>query len=76
MSDPRSHSAYRRKAKAYLAKHTQCIWCGQPADTVDHATPLSKGGSLMDEAGWRPMCRTCNSRRGNGDKRMPQSRIW
>ena len=76
MSDPRSYSGYRRKAKAYLAKHTQCSWCGQAADTVDHILPLSKNGSLMDEDNWRPMCRDCNNKRGNGDKRMPQSREW
>ena len=76
MSDPRSYSGYRRKAKAYLAKHNQCSWCGAPADTVDHILPLSKNGSVMDEKNWRPMCAPCNSSRGNGDKRMPQSREW
>lgn len=77
MGNPRSNSAYRRKAKAYLATRTTCAWCGREgADTVDHILPLSKGGSLLDERNWRPMHAKCNTRRGNGDRIMPQSRDW
>jgi len=41
-----------------------CYLCGKPYEAVDHVIPLSRGGS-----GWpvnqRPICKSCNSRKGN-----------
>lgn len=41
----------------------KCWMCGNPADTVDHMIPLSRGGSNWP-ANLRPACRSCNSRKG------------
>ena len=36
-----------------------CAYCGEPADTVDHVIPLSRGGQ-HDPANLVPACRACN----------------
>lgn len=41
-----------------------CLWCGQPATTVDHLIPSSKGGSDLPR-NLIASCGECNSRRGN-----------
>lgn len=39
-----------------------CITCGDPANTIDHTFPISRGGT--NEIGnLRPMCGPCNSRK-------------
>lgn len=43
----------------------ECIACGATATTVDHVTPLSQGGSPTRLDNCRPMCGSCNSRRGD-----------
>jgi len=40
-----------------------CLGCGSHADSVDHITPLSRGGS-HGVGNLAPMCRTCNSSKG------------
>lgn len=39
-----------------------CAYCSAPADTMDHATPLSRGGRHVVE-NILPACRSCNSRK-------------
>jgi hypothetical protein len=41
-----------------------CLWCGEPATTVDHLVPSSKGGSDLPH-NLIASCSECNSRRGN-----------
>ncbi|WP_232729900.1 HNH endonuclease [Paenibacillus phocaensis] len=41
-----------------------CLWCGEPATTVDHLMPSSKGGSDLP-TNLIASCSECNSRRGN-----------
>ncbi len=41
-----------------------CVVCGKPADTVDHITPLSRGGTNSPD-NLQPMCWDCNRRKGN-----------
>ena len=56
-----------------------CWLCGAPgADTLDHVTPVSRGGT-NDPANLRPAHRACNSERGNGRPApppRPPSRAW
>jgi 5-methylcytosine-specific restriction endonuclease McrA len=56
----------RRKVDATLARWgTTCHLCGQDgANTADHLTPRSKGGSDDVEANLRPAHRSCNIARG------------
>lgn len=77
MGNPRSGRPYRRVRAQVLAEDDTCWICGEPgATTVDHLVPLSKGGSLLDKSNLAPCCATCNSARGNGNRRMPKSREW
>lgn len=48
-----------------LAKNDgRCVYCGAPADTIDHVIPRSKGGT-DDPDNLVPACRDCNSRKSN-----------
>lgn len=77
MGNPRSGRPYRRMREQILAESDTCWICGGAgADTVDHLVPISKGGSLLDKSNCLPAHGTCNSARGNGNKRMPKSREW
>lgn len=56
---------FRDYRKAALKRdHYTCLWCGQPATTVDHIIPSSKGGSDFPH-NLLASCSDCNSRRGN-----------
>ncbi|MYS47549.1 HNH endonuclease [Streptomyces sp. SID5998] len=78
--NPRNGRRYRRLCAEQRALLLPCWWCGQPiryditgpaagrhpdAFTLDHANPLSLGGSLLDPANARSAHRRCNSARGN-----------
>ncbi|MDT9726613.1 HNH endonuclease [Xylanibacillus composti] len=52
-----------RKAALRRDRYT-CMWCGEPATTVDHIVPSSKGGSDLPH-NLLASCSECNSRRGN-----------
>ncbi|MFM9594488.1 HNH endonuclease [Streptomyces scabiei] len=93
--NPRNGRPYRRLCAQQRAKRLPCWWCGHPIDysitgplagrhpeafTLDHARPLSHGGSLLDPANARSAHRRCNSARGNRTtpQQQPQraSRRW
>lgn len=52
-----------------------CVYCGFPADTLDHVIPRSLRSMLLDVGGWKdrwgrvrntvPACRECNTIAGN-----------
>lgn len=54
----------KNNRRRILRAGATCIDCGNPADTVDHIIPISKGGP---HAGWNlaPMCRHCNERKAD-----------
>lgn len=56
-TDPR----YKRARRALLGQ--PCVYCGHPADTVEHLTPRALGGT-NDRDNLAPACRRCNERRG------------
>jgi hypothetical protein len=70
------HDRYRRVATDPLA----CVYCGMPADTIDHVPPLnwvySLGVESFERAGVAlvlvPACRLCNS--VLGDRKLPTVR--
>lgn len=77
MGNPRTGRPYRRMRAQILAEDDTCWICGKPgADTIDHLLPISRGGSVLDKKNCLPAHQACNSARGNGTKRMPQSREW
>lgn len=48
-----------------------CVWCGQPANTVDHLVPLAHGGARLDPTNLAASCGRCNSARGGKTRRQP-----
>jgi 5-methylcytosine-specific restriction endonuclease McrA len=41
-----------------------CAYCSEPATTLDHIVPLSRGGTNW-EGNLAPSCRPCNSSKNN-----------
>lgn len=93
LPNPRKGRPYRRLCAAQRALGLPCWWCGHEIDytltglaaqraptafTLDHAQPISLGGSLLDPANARSAHRRCNSSRGNrlAPPRTPTSRRW
>ncbi len=67
---PYSGGNYRAKRRSFLARHSDCAYCGQPATTVDHALPVSKFPELIhDETNWVAACSWCNS--SKRDRALP-----
>lgn len=62
-----------------------CIYCGEPADTIDHVVPLVRGGTNY-EGNLAPCCKPCNSskagstviewRTGKRLPRMAKAVMW
>ncbi len=72
--DPRNGNRYRRLRQHIYATHTTCWLCGTHVDqtlphahrmarTVDHITPINKGGDCLDPTNCRLAHRACNSSR-------------
>jgi len=55
---------YRRARARIQREQPPCHWCGKPAATPDHLTPVSHGGT-SDAANIVPACAPCNFARGN-----------
>ena len=55
---------YRRNRRLVLERDGCCVYCGAPADTVDHVVPYarSQDNSLDNLVA---ACRSCNSRKGD-----------
>jgi 5-methylcytosine-specific restriction endonuclease McrA len=78
MGDGRSTRAYQRMAHQYLTPRpgATCALCGEPIEygrgkwhprgpSLDHITPLNKGGRLLDPANMQLAHYGCNSARGD-----------
>ena len=65
-------SRHQRRARAAIAAHPFCSWCGVTEDLcADHVVPLAAGGDPLGRL--RVLCRRCNSSRGSGDPRNPKT---
>lgn len=65
--DPRDSRQWRTLRKRILERDGYtCMYCGQPADTVDHVLPVSKHPDLaMNQDNLVSACKRCNSRKGS-----------
>lgn len=52
---------YRRNRAPLIGQ--PCIYCGRPADTADHITPVAHGGT-NEPSNLAPACRRCNLSKG------------
>jgi hypothetical protein len=50
----------------HRATHGQCLYCGDPSESIDHIHPLSRGG-LSVTKNCVPACLACNGRKGDAD---------
>lgn len=55
-----------RKREGVTSVGENCVYCGKPANTVDHLIPKSKGGP---DKNWNlvPCCKNCNSSKRDKD---------
>ena len=52
----------RRLLHKWIKQKRTCIYCDQPATTIEHVIPLVRGGT-NHEGNLAPACRSCNSRK-------------
>jgi 5-methylcytosine-specific restriction endonuclease McrA len=80
--DHYSSRTYWTLRKIVKQQEPNCAICGLPWDphaaprtprsfTLDHITPMSRGGSLTDRSNVRAAHYSCNARRGAGLRRKP-----
>lgn len=56
-----------RKLQAMRAAYVTgrpCAFCGEPAEHLDHITPLARGGTDRP-TNLQPLCADCNQRKGD-----------
>lgn len=76
--DPRYNThRWHKASKAYRTAHPLCAECRRhgiltPTEVVDHIkpAPICSDAEFWDEANWQPLCRKCNNRKGQRDKRV------
>lgn len=60
----RRYSSSKSRRRMEYAKKGWCIYCGLDAYTIDHMTPVSRGGT-NDPENLVIACRACNMEKGN-----------
>lgn len=54
-------SKWQTARTGFLAKHTTCARCGQPATVVHHSTPHRGNKAIFwDRSKWVPACQPCH----------------
>lgn len=62
---PKSH-ARRWRRSLHMLTGRRCLYCGVPSQSIDHVTPLSRGGQSTTE-NCVPACLSCNGKKGDTD---------
>jgi hypothetical protein len=65
---PKRVTKHRFRASIFEAWASCCAYCADPADTLDHVLPRSKGGLTVAE-NLVPACRRCNGAKSSTDWR-------
>lgn len=65
---PKRVTKHRFRASIFAAWASCCAYCADPADTLDHVLPRSKGGLTVAE-NLVPACRRCNGAKSSTDWR-------
>jgi hypothetical protein len=58
--------ARRWRQSLHRATQGECLYCGQPSESIDHVHPLSRGGLSVTE-NCVPACLACNGHKGDAD---------
>ncbi|MCJ2380679.1 HNH endonuclease [Parabacteroides sp. AGMB00274] len=77
---PRSNDLYHtnrwtRESKAFRHEHPLCQECLKneiytPSEVVDHIIPIAVCDDFWDQSNWQALCRKCNIKKGNRDKKL------
>jgi 5-methylcytosine-specific restriction endonuclease McrA len=65
---PKRNTKHRFRSRIFSEWSHQCAYCAEPADTLDHVLPRSKGGLTVSE-NLIPACRRCNGAKSSTDWR-------
>jgi len=60
--------AWERTRQRIIKRDGCCVYCGGPAEVVDHVIPRARGGS-DDDANLRACCTRCNQRKAHEESR-------
>ena len=65
---PYANARWRKLRLMVLREHPLCASCEAPAVEVDHIVPLSKGGTMYDQANLQGLCKRCHAAKsGSGE---------
>ena len=62
---PKINNKYWRDSLYKLTKN-QCIYCGNPSESLDHIHPKSKGGKSIT-SNCIPCCLSCNGKKSDSE---------
>ena len=65
---PKKATKARFRRRIFAEWNHQCAYCTDPADTLDHVLPRSRGGLTVAE-NLIPACRRCNGAKSSADWR-------
>jgi hypothetical protein len=65
---PKRQTKTRFRARIFAQWGHLCAYCADPADTLDHVLPRSRGGLTVEE-NLVPACRRCNGAKSSTDWR-------
>ena len=73
---PKKTTKARFRASIFEAWASCCAYCADPADTLDHVLPRSRGGLTVAE-NLVPACRYCNGAKSSTDWReWFRAQVW
>ncbi len=70
------HTArWTRESRAFRHENPLCVRCKEKgiikeAEVVDHIIPAPICKDFWDKRNWQPLCKKCNTEKGNKDKKL------
>lgn len=81
---PRSRDEYHtarwtRESRVFREDHPLCEICWKqgiitPSEVVDHIIPVAICQDFWDKRNWQALCKKCNIKKGNQDKKLIHGR--